>query len=73
MATNNKWKILQEYKISTHATHKGGDSNKDKTVLVRKIFQLTPPIRVATTIKVHEDGTIEFQLTPPIRAATKAL
>ena len=34
--------------ISTHATHKGGDSKANIPVVSGIVFQLTPPIRAAT-------------------------
>ena len=57
--------------ISTHATHKGGDEILQKLMTVAYIFQLTPPIRVATHYDVNSLYPYEiFQLTPPIRVAT---
>ena len=38
--------------ISTHATHKGGDSANVVTDLIIMQFQLTPPIRAATHMTV---------------------
>ena len=37
--------------ISTHTTHVGGDEKYYADRLERELFQLTPPIRAATTYK----------------------
>ena len=45
---NELYVIRKTAAISTHATHKGGDPMKMSLNLTPKVFQLTPPIRVAT-------------------------
>ena len=41
-------KVVTHPNISTHATHKGGDTYLDNKASILHLFQLSPPMRVAT-------------------------
>ena len=62
---------LKDIHISTHTTHVGGDFGHFSCVKFHVIFQLTPPMWVATGA-VRNSHTLKavFQLTPPMWVAT---
>ena len=71
VATHDDDMIKAAGKISTHATHVGGDISHISDTPTQNKFQLTPPMWVATANGIRTEHHISvFQLTPPMWVAT---
>ena len=58
------------YTISIHAAREGGDASTFSKTPVAGVFQSTPPVKAATSIKKRFYNKSVFQSTPPVKAAT---
>ena len=66
-------KYITASAISIHATHTGGDRLYRQPPQPLRIFQSTPPTRVATKNVAPMLQTVLFQSTPPTRVATRKI